>query len=79
MKDYDLEIENIKRTIKEKGAKTVLLQLPDGLKPLATEIVDQMDKNIEVYIWAGTCFGACDIPNVDVDLLIQFGHSEFRG
>ena len=78
MEDYDLEVENIKQIVKEKKAKTVLLQFPDGLKPSATKIIDQMDKKVEFYIWAGTCFGACDIPNFKADLLIQFGHSKFK-
>ena len=79
IQDYDLEIEKIKKIIEEKRPKTVLIQLPDGLKPLANKIVDDLQtEGTEIYIWAGTCFGACDIPNVEFDLLVQFGHSEFK-
>ena len=31
-----------------------------------------------IIIWAGSCYGACDTPdvtNLGVDLLIQWGHS----
>ena len=77
--DYDLEIEKVKEKIKESKAKTVLIQLPDGLKPLATEISKELEKtDSKVYTWAGSCFGACDIPKVEFDLLIQFGHNEFK-
>ncbi|MCD6575731.1 MAG: diphthamide synthesis protein [Nanoarchaeota archaeon] len=74
--DYDLEIDRVKEIIKQKKPKSVLIQLPDGLKPYATKIADEIGG--EVYIWAGSCFGACDIPKVDVDMIIQFGHIKFR-
>ncbi len=74
--NYDFEIEKINKKIKELDAKNVLIQLPDGLKPKATEISEKI--NSEVFIWAGSCFGACDIPNVEFDLLVQFGHTEFK-
>ena len=78
--NYELEIKNAKEAIKKTNAKKVLIQLPDGLKPLATKIADELAaKGIEISIWFGTCFGACDVPNVkDFDLLIQFGHAEMR-
>lgn len=86
MVDYDLELEKIAEKIKKEHAKTVLIQLPDGLKPKAKEIREflarKVDKNTKLLFWAGTCFGACDIPtsakNANVDLIIQFGHSKWR-
>jgi len=79
--EYDLELARIIRTIKKEKAKKVLIQVPDGMKPYATIIVDYLEEKIphsEFFIWLGSCFGACDIPNVkekDFDLIIQFGHS----
>ncbi|MBU1199664.1 MAG: diphthamide synthesis protein [Nanoarchaeota archaeon] len=81
MTNYNLELDKAAAKIKQENANTVLIQLPDGLKPKAKEIQEELKKktNATIYIWAGTCFGACDVPNVkDVDLLIQFGHSEWR-
>ena len=79
MTDYEFDIEKAKEEIKKTKAKTVLVQLPDGLKPHATKIVEELKRTgTKVYIWAGSCFGACDIPNAKVDLLIQFGHSKFK-
>lgn len=77
---YDLELERAISTIREKQAKLVCIQLPDGLKPKAFEIANEIEKNTEakVLIWGGSCFGACDVPELPVDLLIQWGHSEFR-
>ncbi len=80
--DYDLDLERAINTILEKKAKLVCIQLPDGLKPFAGEIQIAIESKTDanVIIWAGSCFGACDIPlelkNLNVDLLIQFGHSE---
>ncbi len=87
---YDLEIENILKKIKEKKHKKILLQFPDGLKPYAMSIVDKLTELSQDFkpkplflIWMGSCFGACDIPQLgdlkkEVDLLVQFGHSEWE-
>ncbi|MDD5132957.1 MAG: diphthamide synthesis protein [Candidatus Nanoarchaeia archaeon] len=82
--EYDLELENIVKTIKKQKAKTVLIQLPDGLKDKALDISNFIEKNTNAkcFIWLESCFGACDTPNFkniekDVDLLVQFGHSKF--
>jgi 2-(3-amino-3-carboxypropyl)histidine synthase len=81
---YNLELNKALNEIKKSRAKTVLIQLPDGLKPRAKEITDYFGKKTkaEVLIWADSCFGACDVPleakNLKVDLIIQFGHSEWK-
>lgn len=77
---YDLELEKAVKTIKFNKAKTVLIQLPEGLKPKAKEIVDfiQAKTKAKCFIWLGSCYGACDIPKAEYDLLIQWGHSEWR-
>ena len=81
--DYDLELKNVAKLINNKKAKLVCIQLPDGLKPKAQEIQDYLEgkTKAEMIIWAGSCFGACDIPSgldkMGVDLLIQWGHSEW--
>lgn len=77
---YKLELEKAVKEIKSNKAKKVCLQLPDGLKPKAKEITDYLREktNAEIFIWAGTCFGACDIPPIkNFDLLIQWGHSKW--
>lgn len=80
--EYDLELNRIIRTIKKEKARKILLQFPDGMKPYATTIVDYLEnkiKNAEFFIWFGSCFGACDVPDVkETDLVIQFGHSSWN-
>jgi len=75
---YDLELDRVIKQIKQSKAKTVCIQLPDGLKPEADKICDEIESktSANVVIWAGSCFGACDIPDVKCDLLIQWGHSK---
>lgn len=80
--EYDLELDKLVLQIKEKNAKSILLHLPDGLKPKAEMIQEFIYKHhpdIDVIIWAGSNFGSCDLP-VDaersgVDLIVHFGHS----
>jgi 2-(3-amino-3-carboxypropyl)histidine synthase len=79
--EYDLEIEKVIE--KSKEAKRILLQLPDGLKEEACEIAEKIEsKGKIVFIWAGSCFGACDIPRIpkefNIDLILHFGHSKMR-
>ena len=79
--DYDPQLDKAIERIKKEKAKTVLIQLPDGLKPKAKEIKTTLEKktDAEILFWGGSCFGACDIPKVDnIDLLIQFGHSKWQ-
>jgi len=81
---YDLELEKIVSEIKKTKAKLVLLQFPDGLKQIATAVVDFLENktNAKFLIWLGNCYGACDLPVVGnkmkpkIDLTIQFGHNE---
>ena len=82
---YNLEIKKAITNIKLNKAKKVLIQLPDGLKPKAKEIQEEIIKNTDakVLIWAGSCFGACDVPYqsakmMDVDLIIQWGHAKWK-
>jgi len=82
--DYDLELERVVDRINREKARLVCIQLPDGLKPEAKLIQNEIESktNAKVIIWAGSCFGACDIPSeverLGVDLLVQFGHSPWQ-
>jgi 2-(3-amino-3-carboxypropyl)histidine synthase len=83
---YDLELARVITEIKKTKAKLVLLQFPDGLKQVATAVVDYLKKktDAEFLIWLGTCYGACDTPagleriKPKIGLTIQFGHNELQ-
>jgi 2-(3-amino-3-carboxypropyl)histidine synthase len=81
---YDLELERVISELRKEKPKRVCIQLPDGLKPRAPEIVDAMKKEFpktEVFIWMGSNFGACDGPlgleQIGVEMLIMWGHNRF--
>ncbi|MFH1063829.1 MAG: diphthamide synthesis protein [Candidatus Woesearchaeota archaeon] len=80
--NYDLELDRAVKAINENEAKQVCIQLPDGLKPKAGEIVEYLEQKTpaKVFIWSGSCFGACDTPLLPkgFDLLIQWGHSAWK-
>ena len=76
--EYDLELDKAVKEINNVNAKNVLIQLPDGLKPKATEIVEKIKEktSANIFIWMQSCWGSCDYPEIkNIDLLIQFGHA----
>ena len=74
---------DIKNTIAKHRAKTIALQVPEGLKTGVVPIAKQIEKNssgTSVLIFADPCYGACDIPihamqSYGCDLIIHIGHS----
>ena len=81
--NYDLEIDKVVKTIKTQKAKSVCIQLPDGLKDKATDICREIEEKTgaNILIYMQSCWGACDTPigldTIGVDLLVQWGHSDF--
>ncbi len=80
---FKLELDRVVREINERNAKQVLIQLPDGLKTRAEEIMEAIETNTEAeaFLWLSSCFGACDLPLgldiLKIDLMIQFGHNRY--
>ena len=70
--------------IVDSKAKLVCIQLPDGLKPDAAQIEQEISAKTDakVLFWLGSCFGACDIPQglraLGIDMVISYGHNRFR-
>ncbi len=81
---FNLEIGRVVEEVKKNNAKRVLIQLPDGLKPRAKEIVDAIEKQTgaKAFVWLSSCFGGCDIPlglnTIQIDNFIQFGHNKYN-
>ena len=80
---FDFEEERIKQEIAKRGAKRVLLQLPEGLKPEGPRLAEMVAKTGALaIISADPCYGACDIATAEaeglgVDLIVHFGHAPF--
>lgn len=81
MTNYQFNIHQILDEIREKGAKIVGLQFPEGLKVHATELARKIENETGamVLISGDPCYGACDLSDnvMDgiVDLLVHFGHT----
>ncbi|NYZ80073.1 diphthamide biosynthesis enzyme Dph2 [Candidatus Micrarchaeota archaeon] len=72
---YDFEIERVNAEIKKRKAKRALIQLPEGLKQYAREIIDGI--NVDCVLSADACFGACDLMTTpECDVTVHFGHSK---
>ncbi len=75
-------INTIEKSIIKHNAKVIALQVPEGLKTKVQAIAGQIEKlTVDVLIFADPCFGACDIPsmqmkNIGCDMIVHIGHSE---
>ena len=81
MKGFDFEEERIKQEITKLGARRVLLQFPEGLKPEGPRLAAIVEKTGALpIVSADQCYGACDLAidqasRLGVDLIIHFGHA----
>jgi 2-(3-amino-3-carboxypropyl)histidine synthase len=81
---YELELEKVATEIGKRGARRILLQLPDGMRPFAFQMAEYIQKatSSEVIISGDSCYGACDLASrqaveLGVELLIHYGHTSF--
>lgn len=77
---FELDMELVFQAIKSRGAKRVLLQLPDGLRDHSSAMARAVEEatGAQAVLAGGACFGACDpatLAGTGAELLIQFGHS----
>ncbi|HUW42893.1 MAG TPA: diphthamide biosynthesis enzyme Dph2 [Thermoplasmata archaeon] len=77
----EIDLEEIENEMSRVKPKTVLLQLPSGLKRKAMTLSSKIQERFgcEVLISGDSCFGSCDIPSGSLDLVdavIQVGHWE---
>lgn len=79
----NFESEKLIRELKRIKPQRVLIQLPEGVKQNAFDILKIFeDLDIEVVFSGETCWGGCSISTeeaklVNADLIVHFGHSEF--
>lgn len=74
-----VDVEDTISRLERMGARKILLQLPDGLKPHAFEYFNRLSSKFSVIISSDPFYGACDIGNEElyknVDCIVQYGHS----
>ncbi|MEM4520390.1 MAG: diphthamide biosynthesis enzyme Dph2 [Candidatus Bathyarchaeia archaeon] len=79
---FDLEKNRVKGEVIRRGARRVLVQLPEGLRSKAFQIASVIEEaGALAIVSADPCYGACDLAleetrSLSADLLIHFGHSE---
>lgn len=80
--EFDLEKGRLKKEIQARKARLVLIQLPEGLKPLGPQLTTVVERaGALAIISADPCYGACDLATIEaerlgVDLVVHYGHSE---
>jgi 2-(3-amino-3-carboxypropyl)histidine synthase len=78
---YDFHFDDIANFVTRKGARTVVLQMPEGLKVYAQRIVTEIESRTRAkcLILGDPCYGACDVysdfRNIG-DVLVHIGHAE---
>jgi 2-(3-amino-3-carboxypropyl)histidine synthase len=93
---WELETKRVINEIERTNAERILFQAPEGLKLSVEREVEKIkkyfenkdksdekkdNKKLELIIWGETCFGACDLCDVElkylnIDLIIHYGHEE---
>ena len=83
-----MDSENLRELInivskRSKHKSKILLQIPEGLKYNAIEIIDNLKRlGHDVVLSAEPCYGACDIKDYEAkkmgcDLILHLGHKKF--
>jgi 2-(3-amino-3-carboxypropyl)histidine synthase len=78
---YDFRLNDVAEWVNRNGYSTVALQLPEGLKTFALEMIERLTglTGASYIIIGDPCYGACDVSQVFgsfSDALVHFGHSE---
>jgi 2-(3-amino-3-carboxypropyl)histidine synthase len=79
---YDFEESRVQKFLKKHKPKRAAIQLPSGLRPKLSEVVEVFDRaGVEPVILASSCYGACDLADADAktlgcDVLVHYGHSD---
>jgi 2-(3-amino-3-carboxypropyl)histidine synthase len=78
-----LDTGKVARRIRERKARRVFLQVPEGLKTRVLEIAGELEKKgLEVFISVDPCYGACDLRDREAealgcDVILHMGHSDY--
>jgi len=80
---FDKNIQNLVREIRKTKSKRIFLQVSEGLKRKAFEIINEIEKcGFEVILSGDVCYGACDLRINEAlqskcDIIVHIGHIEF--
>ncbi len=84
MSIFDFDEDRLVAEITGRGARRILVQLPDGLKNEGTRLAGlvRAKTGADVFVSAVPAWGACDLSldaavRLKADLLVHYGHNEF--
>src|SRR6266705_445770 len=71
------ETDRLLEVIRGRNSKTVGLQFPVGLRTKAVELAQEIEAKAGVtcLVSADPSFGACDVADMPVDLIVHLGHA----
>ena len=71
------DIAKLLEVIRGRSAKSIGLQFPVGLRTKAVELAQTLEREAGVLclVSADPSFGACDVPDMPVDLTVHLGHA----
>ena len=85
--NYDFELDRVVEEIRRLRARRVLIQLPNGLKPYAARIVENLETalkglGVELIVAGDPVYGSCDLllehlVSLKPDLVVHVGHVEY--
>lgn len=82
---YDIDITSLISFIEKHGFKRILLQAPDGLKPLLPYLINGVKRvfgnDIELFVSGSPTYGSCDIAfdeaeAIGAELIVHVGHNK---
>jgi len=82
---HDFQLDELVERIKAHDNRLVALQIPEGLKMQALEMMDKIEDetSAKVILAADPCYGACDLVHdkmklMGVELVAHMGHSQMN-
>ena len=81
---HDFQLDELVERIKSNDNRLVALQVPEGLKMQALEMMDKIedDSNAKVILAADPCYGACDLVHDKMRAMVLSwslkGHSQMN-
>ena len=85
LKRHDFKLEELIQRIQKNDNRLVALQVPEGLKMQALEMMDEIEtgSGAKVVLAADPCYGACDLVHdkmkmMGIELVAHMGHSQMN-
>lgn len=82
---HDFEVDELVERLKAEDTRLVALQIPEGLKIQALELMDRIEEKsaAKVVLAADPCYGACDLVHhkmkmMGVEMVAHMGHSQMN-